>query len=791
MHWQNALRAPGIREFLGERHLENSPLPEALYVEMVSAAAKAAFGEKLHRVSDWMIHRHLPLEDSANAEIQFTLTVNTAGFGSFQIFSREGSKNNREPVSKSKWMPLVSGKIEAGQAEAKWLYELEWRRKPRVRKTPEAPARRSKPWLIFADRGGVGLALAESLETRGESCVLVFAGDSFQMQSDRRFSVAPGRSEDVQQLLEAVLGREDPSCRGMIYLWGLDAVSTNGMTVAGLKDSQSLISDGTLPLIYSLTHTESNPAPQLWLATRGAQDVEPGDGLSLSVAQAPLWGLGRVIALEHPEVWGGLVDLPSSGKTDLTEAEAAMALCDEILGSDGEDQVALRGSERYVLRLVRSRCAAVVSRPLVLSHDATYLITGGLGALGLSVADWLFNRGARHFILTSRTGLPERSEWRDVPGESEPGKRISAVRDLEERGAAVHVVKADVSDESQMSGLREVLRRLPPLRGIIHAAGVVTSRDLVDLSADEYHEILRSKVTGAWLLHQLAASMSTAAGLDFFVLFSSAASILGSRGLAHYAAANHSLDALAHYRAAHGLPALTVNWGWWLGGGMVTEEFAARFRGAGLRGIPPAQALSVLGYLLETGATQKVVADIDWTVLGTVIESKRNRPLLGQLATRSELSGTEGGTEKQSSRLAEQIRQATPIERQPLLEEFIRTQVAELLGFAASKSVDPKLGFFKMGMDSIMTVQLRTRLERILGCSLPPTVAFEFPNVQGLARFLTETVIQPKRPLSTTVFAPVVAPVFEENNGSAKVSREALSEEALADLLEKKLAGLR
>jgi myxalamid-type polyketide synthase MxaE and MxaD len=186
-----------------------------------------------------------------------------------------------------------------------------------------------------------------------------------------------------------------------------------------------------------------------------------------------------------------------------------------------------------------------------------------------------------------------------------------------------------------------------------------------------------------------------------------------------------------------------------------------------------------------------MVADIDWTVLGTVIESKRNRPLLDQLTTRSELSGTEGGGEKQVSRLAEQIRQAAPIERQPLLEEFVRAQVADLLGFAASKSVDPKLGFFKMGMDSIMTVQLRTRLERSLGCSLPPTVAFEFPSAQGLARFLAETVIQPETPLSTAVFAPVVAPVFKENNGSPKVSRDALSEEELADLLEKKMAVLQ
>jgi acyl transferase domain-containing protein/acyl carrier protein len=781
--WQRKLDSR-FRDWLRQHHVHNSaPVAETVYLDMASAAANAVFGERLHRISDLAIHQPLSLPDGAEPQMQFILTLSAPGLGSFQIFSRE-SDTTKE------WKPHVSGKIEAGQAEADWLYELEWKQKPLPANTLELRTGQTGHWLIFADRGGLGSALAELMQSRGEDCVLVLAGDSFQVQGPARFCADPRRLEDMRQLLHQALGAERPSCRGIIYLWSLDSGTTAGVTAASLRDSQALTCDGVLHLIQSLAQTEwkAAPRPRLWLITRGAQAVEPMDGISLAVEQAPLWGLGRVIALEHPDLWGGLVDLAPLDKS--AETEKAATLWEQILGSDGEDQVALREGRRYVVRLVRSHVGAATRNPLTFRPDATYLITGGLGSLGLHLAGWLTTQGAQHLVLTSRTGLPERSTWATISPETEIGRRIAAVQAVEEHGAKIHVAKADVADELQMSSLWEELRRHhPPLRGIIHAAGIVGSHDLVDLKADELHQVLRSKVTGAWLLHQFAhARKGAEQALDFFVLFSSGASVWGSQGLAHYAAANHFLDALAHHRAALGLPALSVNWGWWEGAGLVSEELAALFGRVGLKGLPPEQALAALAYLLETGATQKTVADVDWSVFGPIFEARRKRPLLEQVIARPQVQAETGeAKEGKRSGLLHQIQQASPLEKRPLLHNYIRTQVAEILGFASSDRIDPKQGFFKMGMDSIMTVQLRNRLEVSLGCSLPPTVAFEYPTVDGMTKFLAETVIKLDEPGS----ARVVLQSPEEKKSAPEVRPEARSEEELVELLAKKLEQIR
>ena len=781
--WQNKLDRH-FRDFLREHHVESSgPFPDAVYVEMASAAANAVFGEKLHRVSDLTVHQPLTSPDGAESQMQFILSLSGHGLGSFQIFSRESDATKE-------WNPHISGKIEIGQADANWLYELEWKQKPLPSDALKFRTDDTGRWLIFADRGGLGSALAKLLESRGEDCVLVFVGDSVQVQPPKRFCVAPEQLEDMKRLLKEVLGAERPSCRGIIYLWSLDSATNLTVTATSLQDSQALTCDGVLHLIQSLAQLEWKTAPRLWLVTRGAQAVKPTDGISLAVEQAPLWGLGRVIALEHPNLFGGLVDLPRFEKITPTNAEIATKLWEEILASDGEDQVALRDGQRYVARLVRSHVDAAKRKPLTLVPEATYLITGGLGSLGVRLARWLIKQGAQHLVLTSRTGLPERSTWATTSRDSEIGRRIAAVRTLEERGAKIHVARADVGDELQMSSLWEELDRYhPPLRGIIHAAGIVGSHNLVDLQAGEFHEVLRSKVTGAWLLHQFAQGRKRAEEpLDFFVLFSSGASVWGSQGLGDYAAANHFLDALAQHRAALGLPALSVNWGWWEGEGLVSEGLAALFGRIGLKGLPSEQALDALTYLLETGATQKTVADIDWSVFAPVFEAKKKRPLLAQLIARPQVKVEAGkAEEKKGSGLLQQIQHASAIEKRPLLHGYIRAQVAEILGFVSADRIDPSQGFFKMGMDSIMTVQLRARLEASLGCSLPPTVAFEYPTVDGLTKYLAETVIKLEGPPST----PVVQQRTKEKEVATEVRQEAYSEEDLVELLAKKLEQIR
>jgi acyl transferase domain-containing protein/acyl carrier protein len=762
------IRLPEVASLAGSIVWQNetgegsSPPSETACIDMTVAAATEAFGPNLHRISDLTADMTPGLAANSGVRTQFILNTGRPNPASFQLFC-QGSEPSAE------WTKYASGKIEPRQAKADWIYELVWKEKALDHSTSEAPAGR---WLIFADRGGIGAAAAAAMTSRGQDCVLVFAGESFEVQGPARFCAAPQKPDHIRQLFGLLAEDGKPSCRGIVYFWGLDSLT------AGC--------DGALSLIQSLARTEWNTAPRLWVATAGAQAVEPMDGESLSLEQAPLWGLGRVIALEQPNVWGGLIDLPLIGNP--TAANAGIAeLCDELLASDGEDQVALRGNRRYVLRLERSRLAAV-SKPFALSPRATYLITGGLGSLGLHVARWLIAQGARHLVLTGRTGLPERSTWPSIPAETEIGKRVAALRALEESGATIHIAKADAAHRQEMSELWNKLdSEHPPVRGIVHAAGILRPRELVDLESNEFHAVLRPKMDGASLLHELVqATNCRANALDFFVLFSSGASVWGSQSMAHYAAANHFIDALAQHRVALGLPALSVNWGWWEGAGMVSEELAARFRSIGMKGLPADGALEALTYLLETGAAQKTVADMDWSVFRPIFEARRKRPLLESLeALPKETEQVKAREEKRHGPLQE-IEQASAIERKPLLHDYIRTQVAEILGFRSPDRVDPRQGFFRMGMDSIMTVQLRNRLETALGLSLPPTVAFEYPTVDSLVDFIAGLILKPEASAIHPAHVPEKQELSNVNTGC-----EQLSEEELVALLERRLEQIR
>jgi len=474
-----------------------------------------------------------------------------------------------------------------------WLYEFQWRLKERAAGKPPAPVSRAR-WLIFADSGGVGDALSALLEARGERSILVSSGESYEQTDGEHYRIRPERPEDIRRLFEATLVSDQSDCRGIVHLWSLDVACPEETTVASLNAAQTLGCGSVLLLAQELARTESPGVPRLWLITRGAQAAGEKSA-PLSVAQSPLWGLGRVIAQEHPTFWGGLVDLEPG---TLPGDAAAHQLWQEISSADGEDQLAFRQGRRYVGRLVRQRPSAM--QALRWRTDGSYLISGGLGDLGLLVARWMAEQGARRLILLGRTKLPPRSKWNSVETESRLTQQITAIRELESLGACVHLASVDVADEGELSGFLDEFRAegWPPIRGVVHAAGVLQDGLVVQLDAAALTTVFRPKVTGGWLLHRLLQDDP----LDFFVLFSSAGSVLGQPGQGNYAAANAFLDALAHHRRAQGQPALSINWGAWAGKGFADsvggKRLAARLALLGISSIAPEQAMEILGRLL-------------------------------------------------------------------------------------------------------------------------------------------------------------------------------------------------
>jgi myxalamid-type polyketide synthase MxaE and MxaD len=662
-----------------------------------------------------------------------------------------------------------------------WLYEFEWQPRDLAAATPAAPAGRAS-WLIFADNEGVGVALSALLRARGERSILVARGDSYEQTDDGHFRIRADRADDMRRLFAASLAADRPGCRGIVHLWSLDAAGPDETTVASLTEAETLGCASVLKLVQELARTEAPDPPLLWLMTRGAQAVGE-NGSVLSVAQSPLWGLGRVIAQEHPTFWGGLMDLqPGAASRDLE----AQKVWEEIASASGEDQVAVRDGRRYVGRLVRQRPSATPAVPLRWRTDGTYLISGGLGDLGLLVARWMVGQGARRLILLGRTPLPPRSDWSAAGTGTRQSRRIAAVRDLESAGASVHLAPVDVADEAALTGFLAAFRAegWPPIRGVVHAAGVLRDGLLVQLDAAALAAVLRPKVTGGWLLHSLLHDDP----LDFFVLFSSAGAVLGQPGQGNYAAANAFLDALAHHRRARGQPALSIDWGAWEGEGFADsvggQRLAARLALFGIGSIAPKHALDLLGRLLGQGATQVLAVPVDWRQYQAFYPAGGAAPLL------SELSREAASVARPADRASERrdaILAAEPAERRPLLQSYLSEQVARALGLSPSR-LDLQQPLSHLGLDSLMAVELKNRIALDLKVNVPVVKFLQgFSVEQAVTQVLEQLAAEAADPIMP--LAPAVAPLDGRRDAERLLaSLDQLSDEQVSSLLDDMLA---
>ena len=537
-------------------------------------------------------------------------------------------------------------------------------------------------WVIFADGAGQGAALRARLQASGARCVTVVSGDQYACLQPGMFQINPEDSTEFRRLLRDVT-TEQRSCRGIIYLWGLDTASE---PTAGLD--QTCV--GALHLVQALAQTGWRDAPRLWLVTRGAQAIL-AEQRTITPAQATLWGFGRTIALEHPALRCTLIDLDPDGAGD----EAAVL--SEICRADGdEDAVAWRCAKWYIPRLAHT---AIAASPLSIRANGTYLITGGLGGIGLTVARWLVAQGARCLVLAGR---------------SDPLESTQAILgELRGAGAAVVIIRADVSRREDVARiLDQIDQELPPLCGVLHAAGILDDSVITHLTAPRLRAVMAPKVDGAWYLHELTRDRK----LDCFVLFSSAAALLGSPGQANYAAANAFLDALAHYRHAAGLPVLSINWGPWAEVGLAAAS-ATRGQRLALQGIgslTPAQGIQALALLLSQPAPQVAVVPLNLRQWREFHLAAADAPLLSDLV-RAEQG--QPGAQADDSQVLTALEAAEVGQRRAMLAAHVREQVAQVMRLDPAE-IDPRIPFGSLGLDSLMGLEIRNRLERSLGLTL-------------------------------------------------------------------------
>jgi acyl transferase domain-containing protein/acyl carrier protein len=587
----------------------------------------------------------------------------------------------------------------------------------RAPKSERSQAGDRSRFIVLCDEGGVGEELGALLESSGAECELVHAGVGPTGTNGARRVVDPTQPEALEQLVANLSATG--TVRGVVHLWGLDAPAAS----AG-PDEPSLahVVGGALHAVQALTtgRSDLDGVPRLWLVTRGAQPA--GTPRRLAVGQAPLWGLGSVIALEHPELRCTRIDLDPLEDA----AEAAAKLHAELGADDREDQVALRDDARYVARLRRASLAtAGPPDGLRIRAGGAYLITGGLGGLGLRSARWLVEQGARHLVLVGRRAPSPVA--------------LEAIAELERRGARVTVEQADVARRQDVERvLARAAAELPPLCGVFHAAGVLDDGVLTQQRWERFATVLAPKVLGAINL----ATLTDGLDLDLFVLFSSGASMLGSAGQGNHAAANAFLDALAHDRRARGAPAVSINWGPWAEiGAAASAELGVRMVSHGMGLMSPDEGIQALDAILRRSPVQIGVLPIDWSIFLGQFGVGKEPPVLAAFRREGVGRGEHASPSEQEPELRARLADTIPSQREGLLVTHVVDRVARVLRLADAEAIDLDQPLVELGIDSLMALELRNTLARAAGCPLPATLLFDCPTPRALTRLLADKLL--------------------------------------------------
>jgi NAD(P)-dependent dehydrogenase (short-subunit alcohol dehydrogenase family)/acyl carrier protein len=575
----------------------------------------------------------------------------------------------------------VAPQKNATQPEEGWLYEQAWQPAPVAAESPRPTGRH---WVVFGDRAGLAGAVVDRMIHIGQS------------------------AEAVRSLEELEPTWEGPLQREIVDLRSIEAEAGDIIPAAdSIGEHTIALATQSLGLWQNLIRSES----RLWLFTQGAMGPCSASRIGGAI-HSTLWGLARCATLEHPQRLQRIVDLDENATPD----QITSTVVSELLTQDDEEQVAYCGESRQAFRLRPSelRIPELPVAPGIFHKNGSYLLTGGAGGLGMQVAAWLVQHGAGTLVLTTRSG-------------NSIAARQPEIDALRRAGANVIAIQADVADAQAMGPLFARFGPdgdLPSLHGVFHMAADVSGTPIEAIDSAQVRSVFRAKVQGTLVLQELARTLP----LDFFVTFSSTAAVLGTGGLGSYAAANSFVERITALRAAEGLPFISVSWGTWQTMRLASRETQEQYSSCGMLPMPDDAALKWLESLLHRrDLKQPIVANIDWATFVSLFEAKRRRSWLElvrpQIAQPKPGSTPSWTAEPDESRLTS-------------LERAVQKEAGRVLGFRRSEVPAANARLADLGLDSLMAVSLRNRLQKLTGCSLSATFAFEHATPSQMAMAL-------------------------------------------------------
>jgi amino acid adenylation domain-containing protein len=610
--------------------------------------------------------------------------------------------------------PVTSNRIWENRYK-KISYEVRWQAYP-DQKISEPDAALPGCWLILADQTGVAEKLSREIQNSNDEDVVVFA------KKNQSHSKVWTVSEFENLFKNEIIPKPIP-CKGIVFMWPLDTPDTDELICDSIEQ---VTRSNYLTLVHLIRANISSglETPKLYTVTRNTQLVNPDDRVDC-VTNSIFWGMGKVIVHEHPEMKNVCIDLDSQEKAD-----EGKLLWHHLQLMDDEHEIAFRGNRKLVSRLVRTTSVNrdyPIQDSSIFNSDATYIITGGFGGMGIETAKWLAKNKATSLVLLGR--------------HSPSASALESIRKIQDDGVNVLCRQVNIGNEESLSKtLHDIRISMPSIKGVFHLAGVLGEGDILRQDVRDMEAVMEPKMEGAWNLHRLTLNDP----IEHFVMFSSITSLWGGHGLGAYSASNTFLDILASYRGTHGLPALSINWGAFSEKGMVAKDDAgAKLRAkAGIDAFTPQEALAHLFTAMGLKNHHICLAKIRWSDFFSY-GSMGNNKLFDHLA--AEVTIPETVPVNKGSDFLSRFTTSSLEEQYDLLENHLKQKVSETLRLDKT-DLEAHTDLIQLGMDSLIFLELSQSLGKELEVQITPHTLFKKPTIKGLTHNILELIGKEKDP---------------------------------------------
>ncbi|WP_192349040.1 type I polyketide synthase [Algoriphagus sp. Y33] len=637
-------------------------------------------------------------------------------------------------------------------------YDLIWVKKGKLTLPGEIEDLRANiSWIILGEDSPAMQALLDKIRKRGHQVFWVGMDTKYAHKPDAVLSYGMDTTS-VFNVLNRIVTSES---RANVDAWKVVFLpknsSSSGATLETDNLKEAVQKDLGVFISFLKALRRVVITPPLWIVTEGTQQVMPEEAISLNLTSSPLWGFAKTLYLEHPEWRGGMIDLEQG----INPEEKAAQIMGKVLRPQKENCIAIRQGEQYVEQLIPAEPA--LQEPITFRNDGAFIITGGLGGLGLETASWVVDKGARHVVLISRRSVPLKTEWASIALDHPQHELVQQLLTLEEQGALVEVASLDVSNIPKLEALFASLEaRKIPVRGILHAAGVNWFSKIMELDESQFFDTLDIKVAGTWALHQLSKPHD----LDCFILYSSVSALWGSVNLSHYTAANFFMDAVSQYRSGAGQKTLSIDWGPWDEVGMSAKPAEREVLDKmGFKLMPPQEALNAMELQLGTGRPLSLISKINWEKYRSFIDFTLQPSLFEQVAKTSISAAPEASRDHLDS-----ILQSSPTKARELIEEVVRTELRSVMLIESIDEIPDDKRFNFLGMDSLMAILMASKLEQYFRIKLPNTLAYNYPHIRAVSDHLFELVYNPLKTEEAAVEEPVLKEVVPAIEDDAQVT---------------------